>query len=69
MHLLLNTGNKRPLVAINKYPEKQTNFSRPPVVPGTKLFSDPSLPSKGQRNILIFTGSISKGIRFRELNT
>ena len=63
-----NTGNKRPLVAINKYPEKQTNFSRPPVVPGTKLFSEASLPSKGQRNILIFTGSISKGIRIRELN-
>ena len=49
-----NTGTKRPSVVINKYPERQADFSRPPVVPGTKLFSEASLPSKGQRNILIF---------------
>ena len=30
-----NTGNKRPSVVINKYPERQTDFSRPRVVPGT----------------------------------
>ena len=46
-----NTGNKRPSVVINKYPERQTDFSRPPVVPGTKLFSEASLPLKGQRDI------------------
>ena len=32
-----NTGNKRPAVVINKYPERQTDFSRPPVAPGTTL--------------------------------
>ena len=42
---------------------------RLPVVPGIKLFSEASLPSKGQRGILIFTDSIPKGIRVRELNT
>ena len=42
-----NTGNKIPLVVIDKYPERQTNFSRPPFVPGAKLFSETSLPSKG----------------------
>ena len=42
-----NTGNKIPSVVIDKYPERQTNFSRPPFVPGTKLFSETSLPSKG----------------------
>ena len=42
-----NTGNKRPSVVINKHPERQTNFSRSPVVPGTKLFCEASsLPSK-----------------------
>ena len=64
-----NTGSKRPSVVISKYPERQTDFSRPPVVPGTKLFSKASLPSKGRRNILIFTDSIPKGIRIRELNS
>ena len=42
---------------------------RPSVVPGTKLFSEASLPSKGQRNILIFTDSIPKAIRIRELKS
>ena len=56
-----NTGSKRPSVVINEYPERQTDFSRPPVVPGTKLFSEASLPSKGRRNFLIFTDSILRG--------
>ena len=64
-----NTGSNRPSVVINKYPERQTDFSRPPVVPGTKLISEGSLHSKGQRDILIFTDSIPKGIRIRELNS
>ena len=64
-----NTENKRTSVVINKYPERQTDFSRPPTVPGTKLFSEASLPSKGQRDILIFTDCIPKEIRIRELNT
>ena len=41
-----NTGNNRPSVVINKYPERQTGFSRPPVVTGTKLISEGSLHSK-----------------------
>ena len=64
-----NTGSKRPSVVISKYPERQTDFSRPPVISGTKLFSEASQPSKGQRNILIFTDSIPKGIRIREFNS
>ena len=64
-----NTGSKGPSVVINKYPERQTDFSRPPVIPGTKLFSEASQPSKGQRNILIFTDSIPKGIRIGEFNS
>ena len=63
------TGNKRPSVIINKHPERQTNFSRPHVVSGTKLFSEASLPSKGLRDILIFTDSINTGICIREVNT
>ena len=51
-----NTGSKRPSVVINNYPERQTDFSRPPVIPGTKLFSEASQPS-------------SKGIRIREFNS
>ena len=64
-----NTESKRPLVVINKYPERQTDFSKSSVVPGTKFFSEVSLLSKGQRDILIFTDSIPKGIRIRELNS
>ena len=64
-----NTGSKRPSVVINKYPERQTDVPRPPNVPGTKLFSEVSLLSKGQRDIFIFTDSIPKGIRLRELNS
>ena len=64
-----NTGSKRPSIVINKYPERQTDFSRPPVVHGPKLFSKTSLSSKGQRNILICTNSIPKGIRIRVLNS
>ena len=32
-----NTGIKRPSVVINKYPERQTDFSRPSVIPGQKV--------------------------------
>ena len=64
-----NTGSNRPSVVINKYPERQRDFSRPPVVPGTKLTSEGSLHSKGQRDILIFTDSIPKVIRIRELSS
>ena len=64
-----STRNKRPSVVINKYPERQTEFSQPPVITGTKLFCEAFLPSKGQRDILIFTNSIPKRIRIRELNT
>ena len=38
-----NTGKKRLWVVINKYAERQIDFSRPPVVPGTKLSSEASL--------------------------
>ena len=64
-----NTGSGRPSVVINRYPERQTDFSRPPVVPGTKLFIEASLPSNGQTDILIFTDSLPKEIRIRKLNS
>lgn len=69
---MLNTQNTRrkiPSVVINKHPERQTDFSQLPVVPGTKFFSQVSLPSKCQRKILIVTDSIRKVIRIRELNS
>ena len=49
-----NTGSKRPSVVINKCPERQRDFLRSPVVPRTKLFSEASLPSKGQRYFDIY---------------
>ena len=60
-----NTGDKRPFVVINKYPERKTNFLPLPVVPGTILFSEAFLSSKGlfiKRDILIFPDSIPKEI-------
>ena len=58
-----------PSVVIYKYPERQINFLRTPVVPDTRLFNEASLPSKGQRNILIITDNILKAIRIREPNS
>ena len=69
LHASQNTGSKIPSVVIKKYPEMQADFPRPPVVPGTKLFIEAFLLSKSQRNLLIFTNSIPKGIRIRELKS
>ena len=41
-----DTGSKRPSVVIHKHPERPRDFSQLPVVPGTKLFSEDSLPPK-----------------------
>ena len=47
----------------------KTDFLRPPVVPGTKVFNEATLPPKGQINILIFKNNIPTGIRIRQLSS
>ena len=32
-----NTKRKRPSIVFNKYPERQINFSRPPIAQGSRL--------------------------------
>ena len=59
----------KPSVVNNKHLQRQTDFLWLRVVPGTKSFSETSRPSKVIWNILIFTDSIPKTIRNRELNS
>ena len=49
-----NTGSRRLSIVIHKHQKGKQNLLWVRVVPGTKLFSEASLPSQGQKNILTF---------------
>ena len=62
-----NTG--RPEVVINQYPENQTVYPRKSIVPGTNSYSESLGNSQtNSRNIKIFSDSIPKGIRIKQMN-
>ena len=69
-------NNRRPLVVPNNHPENQTVYSRKSVVPGEKSYSDALIENEKKENhdkndnynIKIFTDSIPKGIKVKELN-
>ena len=62
-----NTG--RPKVVINQYPENQTVYPRKRIVPGTNSYSESLGNSQtNSRNINIFSDSIPKGIRIKQMN-
>ena len=62
-----NTG--RPEVVINQYPENQTVYPRKRIVPGTNSYSESFGNSQtNSRNIKIFSDSIPKGIRIKQMN-
>ena len=53
---------------ISQKSQRQTAFSRTPVVPGHKSFFEVTLESTNSYNTLIFSGSIPKGIRMYEFD-
>ena len=62
-----NTG--RPEVVINQYLENQTVYPRKRIVPGTNSYSESLGNSQtNSRNIKIFSDSIPKGIRIKQMN-
>ena len=62
-----NTG--RPEVVINQYPENQTVYPRKRIIPGTNSYSESLGNSQtNSRNIKIFSDSIPKGIRIKQMN-
>ena len=69
-------NNRRPLVVPNNHPENQTVYTRKSVVPGEKSYSDALIENEKKENhdkndnhnIKIFTDSIPKGIKVKELN-
>ena len=59
----------RPEVVINQYPENQTVYPRKPIVPGANSYSESLGNSQtNSRNIRIFSDSIPKGIRIKQMN-
>ena len=61
-----NTG--RPEVVINQYPENQMVYPRKRIVPGTNSYSESLGNSQiNSRNIKIFSDSIPKGIRIKQM--
>ena len=65
---ILEGKDLQQLLLVNTQNDYQ-DFSSPPFVSGTKLFIEASLPSKSQRDILIFNDSTPKGVRIRELRS
>ena len=62
-----NTG--RPEVVINQYPENQTVYPRKRIVPGTNSYNETLANSQtNSHNIKIFSDSIPKGIRIKQMN-
>ena len=60
-HVKLQNVKRRPPVVVNQNPEKRT-------VPGESLYSEAVKNKPNNQNIKIFSDSIAKGIRIRQLN-
>ena len=64
-----NKKTDRPEVVINQYPENQTVYPRKRIVPRTNSYNESLGNSQtSSRNIKIFSDSISKGIRIKQMN-
>ena len=64
-----NKSTSRPEVVINQYPENQTVYLRKRIVPGANSYSESLGNSQANsRNIKIFSDSIPKGIRIKQMN-
>ena len=61
-------SKRRLPVVINTHPENQTTFSKVPIFPGDKSYSDALTKKAQQKNILIFTDSIPSRTKMYNLN-
>ena len=53
---------------VNAHPENQTTFSKVPIIPGDKSYSDTITKKSEQENILIFSDSIPNRIHMFNFN-
>ena len=65
-----NIVRRRKQVVVNQHPEIQAVFNRLSLVPGKLFYMDAVDRNKyHERNISIFSDSIPKGVRWKELNS
>ena len=67
-HVKLQNVKRRPPVVVNQNPENQSVFTKKRTVPGESLYSEAVKSKPNNQNIKIFSDSIAKGIRIRQLN-
>ena len=63
-----HNSKRRPPVVVNTHPENQTTFSKVPIFPGNKSYSDALTKKAEQENILIFSDSIPSRIKMYNFN-
>ena len=68
IHVKLQNVKRRPPVVVNQNPENQSVFTKKRTVPGESLCSEAVKSKPNNQNIKIFSDSIAKGIRIRQLN-
>ena len=61
-------SKRRPPVVVNTHLENQTTFSKVPIFPGDKSYSDALTKKTEQKNILIFSDSIPSRIKMYNFN-
>ena len=63
-----HNSKRRPSVVVNTHPENQATFSKVPIFPGDKSYSDALTKKTEQENILIFSDSIPSRIKIYNFN-
>ena len=61
-------SKRRPPAVVNTHPENQTTFSKVPILPGDKSYSDALTKKTEQENTLIFSASIPSRIKIYNFN-
>ena len=63
-----HNSKRRPPVIVNTHPEIQTTFSKVPIFPGDKSYSEALTKKTEQENILIFSDSIPSRFKMYNFN-
>ena len=61
-------SKRRPPVIVNTHPENQMTFSKVPIFPGDKSYSEALTKKAEQENILIFSDSIPSRFKMYNFN-
>ena len=67
-HVKLQNVKRRPPVVVNQNLENQSVFTKKRTVPEESLYSEAVKSKPNNQNIKIFSDSMAKGIRIRQLN-